>query len=426
MRIAIVGAGVAGITAAHRLHQAGHNVEIVEARDVVGGRTHTEHLGSNHYLETGAAWLASCYPRTLALLDEVRQRDHLFASRAAPHLDSLLVHGQVRRFPFSVEAIATSALLSLAEKQALTAYLARLAVEQAGDLQIDLGYDTRDALAELTPLGSGAVDYALRPSFEGPFFTPLQSLSAAMVRAWLRALQGATFYLVEGGMDRPWRELAASLDVRLSARVEALRRRPAGVEVVEQAGVRRYDGVVLAVPAPEALRLLGTETECAPAWLSTVRYAPAIRVYAARPCSDDANFGVHVPHGPTVATVEYYAGRRGAWGTCPPEWQWGLVTASPQAAPTLLERPRDEVARALWAAGRAALPELFPLEQAEIVRLVRWPEALPIMAPGRYRQLAAFAQSPPIVLAGDWLQEACIEGAVRSGEAAAAAFGPAK
>ena len=40
MRIAVVGSGPAGMTAAYRLQQAGHDVEVLEARDVVGGRTH--------------------------------------------------------------------------------------------------------------------------------------------------------------------------------------------------------------------------------------------------------------------------------------------------------------------------------------------------------------------------------------------------
>jgi len=39
------------------------------------------------------------------------------------------------------------------------------------------------------------------------------------------------------------------------------------------------------------------------------------------------------------------------------------------------------------------------------------------------RRLAAFQQKPPVVFASDWMNEACVKGAVRSGEAAAAVFG---
>ena len=59
MRIAVVGAGPAGLTAAFRLQQVGHDVMVFEARDVVGGRTHTEHFGAGHWVDTGAGWLAA-------------------------------------------------------------------------------------------------------------------------------------------------------------------------------------------------------------------------------------------------------------------------------------------------------------------------------------------------------------------------------
>jgi len=39
--VCVVGAGYAGLTAAHRLHQAGKSVVVLEARDRVGGRIWT-------------------------------------------------------------------------------------------------------------------------------------------------------------------------------------------------------------------------------------------------------------------------------------------------------------------------------------------------------------------------------------------------
>ena len=44
-------------------------------------------------------------------------------------------------------------------------------------------------------------------------------------------------------------------------------------------------------------------------------------------------------------------------------------------------------------------PKLFPLEQADVVHLMRWPWALPIMGPGHYTRLAAdsgLAEPPPV------------------------------
>jgi predicted NAD/FAD-dependent oxidoreductase len=68
---------------------------------------------------------------------------------------------------------------------------------------------------------------------------------------------------------------------------------------------------------------------------------------------------------------------------------------------------------------------MFSLDQAEVVQPILWRWAVPVLAPGHYRHLAEYIRRPPVVLAGDWMNQACVEGAVRSGEAAAAAFGAA-
>jgi protoporphyrinogen/coproporphyrinogen III oxidase len=423
MHIAVVGAGPAGLTAAHRLCQAGHRVEVLEARDVIGGRTHAEHFGPGHHCDTGAGWLASFYSRTLALLDELGYRDILLRPRSVRGAADLLVAGQRYRWPYFAQPIAESPLLDDGEKRRLSDYIERLLAEQPGGLRPDLAYDGHDAEAELGPLGPGVVDYVMRPMFEGPFFSRLSNISAAMVRAWLGALRGTSLYQVAGGMDAPWLRLAETLDIRLGEPVEALRVVPGGVELVGRAGARRYDGAVLAVPAPAAARMLADQPDAAPAWLSEMRYAPQVRVYAARPVAEDAAVGFHLVPPDLAFSVEFYSGRHGAWGACPPDWQWGLVCAYGPASYALLDQPADVVTQELWQAGRAAAPDLFVLEQAAVVHLIRWEWAVPMIEAGHYTRLAGYVRRPPLVLAGDWTEQACVEGAVRSGEAAAAAFG---
>jgi oxygen-dependent protoporphyrinogen oxidase len=253
----------------------------------------------------------------------------------------------------------------------------------------------------------------------------MNTFSAAMVRAWLGALRGATFYQVDGGMDAPWLRLAQTLDIRTGEPVDAVRVGAGGVELAGRSGARRYDGAVLAVPAPAAARLLADQPTVAPDWLPEVRYAPQVRVYAARPVADDAAFGVHIVPPGLAFSVEFYSGRHGAWGACPPDWQWGLVCAYGPASAPLLDRTADQVTRELWEAGRAVAPEMFTLEDAAVVHLIRWEWAVPILGPGHYTRMAGYARRPPLALAGDWTEQACVEGAVRSGEAAAAAFGRA-
>ena len=241
--------------------------------------------------------------------------------------------------------------------------------------------------------------------------------SATHARLWLRAVQDALFFQLQGGMDTPWLQLAQRLNVRTNERVETLHRRGNGVELICTSGTRRYEGVVLAVPAPAAMHILTNEPTLAPAWLGEVHYAPQVRVYAARQTTEDAQFGVHLLPPTDLFSVEWYSGRHGAWGACPADWQWGLICTYGPTCSKFLAQDEQSVTQNLWEQGRAIVPQMFPLAQADVVHYHRWEWAVPIMHTGHYRNLAAFHNRPPVVFAGDWMNNACVEGAVRSGEA---------
>jgi monoamine oxidase len=69
--VAIVGAGLAGLTAARRLVEAGLQPFVVEARDRVGGRTLNHDIGDGKVVEVGGQWVGPTQRRMLALAREV-------------------------------------------------------------------------------------------------------------------------------------------------------------------------------------------------------------------------------------------------------------------------------------------------------------------------------------------------------------------
>ena len=66
-KIIIIGAGMAGLSAAYELAQAGHDVTILEARTYCGGRVHTirEPFSDGQYAEAGAARIPDNHDLTL-------------------------------------------------------------------------------------------------------------------------------------------------------------------------------------------------------------------------------------------------------------------------------------------------------------------------------------------------------------------------
>jgi monoamine oxidase len=68
--VVVVGAGVAGLTAARRLGEAGRSVVLVEARDRVGGRTLNDTI-AGVTVEVGGQWVGPTQDRINALIDEL-------------------------------------------------------------------------------------------------------------------------------------------------------------------------------------------------------------------------------------------------------------------------------------------------------------------------------------------------------------------
>ncbi len=68
--VGVVGAGLAGLTAARELTDAGLDVVVLEARDRVGGRTAAGSLSTGDLIDRGAEWIGGEHDRVLDLIEE--------------------------------------------------------------------------------------------------------------------------------------------------------------------------------------------------------------------------------------------------------------------------------------------------------------------------------------------------------------------
>jgi monoamine oxidase len=69
--VAVVGAGLAGLTAARRIAAAGRSVVVLEARERVGGRLLNEEIGDGRVVEVGGQWIGPTQDRLGALAAEL-------------------------------------------------------------------------------------------------------------------------------------------------------------------------------------------------------------------------------------------------------------------------------------------------------------------------------------------------------------------
>jgi monoamine oxidase len=90
--VAVVGAGLAGLTAARRLAQAGHSVSVLEARDRVGGRVWNGSLGHGVVFERGGTFIGPTQDHLAALARELHTGTFAVYNQG----DSVYINGSER------------------------------------------------------------------------------------------------------------------------------------------------------------------------------------------------------------------------------------------------------------------------------------------------------------------------------------------
>jgi protoporphyrinogen/coproporphyrinogen III oxidase len=140
--VAVIGAGLAKLTAAYRLQQRGFDVTVFEARDRVGGRVWTVRKG-DYIMDLGAAFYLGTYRESIELIHEVGLGPlftevpvwGVMPKRGDKHL---LDYGKLLRTGLTTRALSTRSKLKALK-------LVRPMVKARGSL----GYHTYDQVAQL-------------------------------------------------------------------------------------------------------------------------------------------------------------------------------------------------------------------------------------------------------------------------------------
>jgi protoporphyrinogen/coproporphyrinogen III oxidase len=285
-RIAIIGGGIAGLTAAFYLEKArraGADMQwaLFEKSDRLGGVIRTERR-DGFVIEAGPDSFLSAKSDASQLCHELGIGDQLISSNDATRKTYILVKGKLVPIPQGLEfmvptrvwPMATTPLFSLKTKFRMASELFSATRKDAGDESVcdfvrrHFGQEMVDRVAE--PLlagvyGGNAERLSVRAVL--PRFAEMERQHGSLVRATLRAKALARpgakpqplFTSLKNGMQQMVEALAAALpqaSIRLRQQNIALRQMNDDWQI-ESGGVNeKFQAVLLAVPAPAAAALL--------------------------------------------------------------------------------------------------------------------------------------------------------------------------
>jgi squalene-associated FAD-dependent desaturase len=419
LRVAVVGGGWSGIAAAVHARCAGHRVTLLEMAPQLGGRARSVVAGGV-VLDNGQHIMVGAYQATLALMRRIGADPGTLLQRLPLALTGPdgrgLALARGAPVPAFVRAVLGHRGWSWADRLRLLGTAASWAAR---------GFDcdaSRSVAALCTGLPATVREQLIDPLCVAALNTPAHEASA---RVFLRVLGDALFggpgssdlLLPRAGLSelladpaRRWFE-TSDVDVHTGQRVRELVSGRGGWVLDGQA----FDAVVLACSAAEAARLAA---DAAPGWATqaqALRYEPIVTVYL-------RSRGTRLPApmvtlGADRQSPAQFAFDLGAIGHAD-----GVFAFVVSGARDWVERGLDACADAVMAQARDAFASSWH-EAPTRLHVAAEKRATFRCTPGLQRPPARVA--PGLFAAGDYVEgpyPATLEGAVRSGAAAAAAL----
>lgn len=254
-RVAVVGAGLAGLTAAYRLHQAGVGVQVFEAQDRVGGRCWSSRGWERGQVgEHGGEFIDTRHVHMQVLADELGlQIDDVWAAGESGTSSFSWVDGESVDRGALFDPINEASRVLAAQARRNGSYFAGQAGPDAVAFdEMTVAEWVTDATGESIESPMGKLFSAL---FASEYGLDADELSASnLIDYYVTQAPGADErYTIRGGNDQVPQGLADALPpgaIALETPLEAVRRTSSGGYVLTFSGSKQVeaDYVVLSLP----------------------------------------------------------------------------------------------------------------------------------------------------------------------------------
>ena len=258
----VVGAGLAGLTTAYRLKKAGWKVSVFEATNQVGGRAVSVRK-QGYLFDSGAVGTGTVYKDYMGLVEELGLTDRVVK---ASTVASTVRDGKLHEIDSAKPLTAlTSKLLSFGSKLKMINLMRDLGKvkphldirDVAAASQFD--DETTEAYA-LRRLNPELLEYFVEPMIRTLNLNRAKNNSKLELMNALAGLFSTTMITLTGGLVVLAQALAKSLDIRLNAKVNSVKKFDDHVEVSftsvdGSSAMLRADVCVLATELPHALEI---------------------------------------------------------------------------------------------------------------------------------------------------------------------------
>jgi oxygen-dependent protoporphyrinogen oxidase len=287
--VAVIGGGIAGLTAAYRLG-AKHDVVVFERETSAGGKIRSQKISGGFLFEWGPSAFLSSAQELKALIGEIGLGDALTPARPAAKKRFIYWNGTLHQLPAKpLDALKMTILTPLGKLRAV----GELFVGKGSGADDEsvyafmmrrFGREVAERLVSPALLGiSGGDAAATSLAAIFPRLRDLEAKHGSVIRGMLKGPRkkrpretSSMYSFADGGMQTLTNRLAERLGTRLrtGVAVQRIERCEGGWRIVHDLGDRVVDGVVVATPADVAAGLVdGFDTVLA-IRLSEIPYAP--------------------------------------------------------------------------------------------------------------------------------------------------------